>query len=156
MVLVDIVILIALLGFTGNGWRAGAVESLGRLLGAIIGYLVAKSYVGWLVGLVGLFVPKTWAFLVSFVIVFLIVDHLVGFLFHLADSALKIITWLPIIKQINSLIGAVFGLLEGIVVIGGITWLLTRAPSLDLSFLDHSVTLPFVNTVFTTVLAKLL
>jgi len=156
MLIVDIVIVIALLGFVGNGWRAGAIETFGRVLGAIIGYLVAKSYTGWLVGLVGLFVPTTWAFLVSFILVFLVVDHIIGFLFHVAEDILKVITWLPIIKQIKGLIGAVFGFIEGVIVIGGIAWLLQSASAIDASFLASSRSIAIVNAVFGAVFAKLL
>jgi uncharacterized membrane protein required for colicin V production len=156
MLIVDIVVLIALLGFIGNGWRAGAIETLGRVLGAVIGYLVAKSYTGWLVGIVGLFVPKTWAFLVSFVIVFLVVDHIVGLLFHIVEGILKVVTWLPIIKQINGLIGAIFGFIEGIIVIGGIAWLISHVASVDSAFITSSRILPHVNTIFAAVFAKLL
>ena len=156
MLIVDIVVVLAILGFIGNGWRAGAIETLGRLLGAVLGYIVAKSYTGWLVGLIGLFVPTTWAFLVSFVIVFLIVDHVVGFLFHLVEDILKVITWLPIIKQINGLIGAIFGFLEAIIVIGGIAWLLTHTKSIDISSAANSTSLHYVNTIFGAVFSKLL
>jgi uncharacterized membrane protein required for colicin V production len=156
MLLVDIVVVIALLGFIGNGWRGGALETLGRLLGAVLGYLIAKSYTGWLVGFIGLFVPTTWAYLVSFIIVFLVVDHFVGFLFHLVDDILKVVTWLPIIKQLNGLIGAVFGFIEGVVVIGGISWLLTNTHAINASFLTASTVMRYVNSIFTTVFAKLL
>lgn len=124
MILYELLALIVLLAFIANGFKAGAIETLGRLIGAILGFLAARAWSGWFITALSLFMPITWASLVAFIIVFLVVDHLVGFVFKLGEAILGVLEKLPVIKQVSSIIGAVLGLLEGIVVIGGIAFLL--------------------------------
>lgn len=150
MLIIEIIVLIVVLAFIANGVRAGAVETLGRVLGAVIGFVVARSFASWLVGVVGMFLPAEWAYLVSFVGIFLLVDYGVGLLFKLAENLLKIFTRLPILKQLNSVIGGVLGFLEAVIVIGGVSWLLEQSASSGestLTIMDLR-TVEFIRSIF--------
>jgi hypothetical protein len=125
--LITILVVLAIIAFAANGYKVGSIETLGRVLGAVIGFIVAKSLVSSVVGYVSHYVSSDWTFLVSFLVIFLVVDSLVGWLFSLAEKLLKIFTRLPILRQVNSFLGLILGLIEGIIVIGGATWLLERS-----------------------------
>jgi uncharacterized membrane protein required for colicin V production len=150
MLIIDILVIVVIIAFAANGFKAGSIETLGRVLGAVIGFIAARTLVAWVVGYVSHFIGAQWAFLVSFLIIFLAVDSLIGFLFRLAESLLKIFTRLPILKQINSFLGLIFGLIEGIIVIGGVSWLMERSSvQAGVSFLSGVTTIHWINGMFT-------
>ena len=151
---IEITILIIFLSFLINGYRAGCIETFGRVLGAIIGFIVAKSYAHAIISWALMFVSADIAYTVSFAGLFLLVDYLVGSLFRFADSLLSIFTHLPILKQINSGLGAVFGFIEAIFVLGGMYWLLSQANTAP--FLQDSSVMMFIAGIFKTVFGVLL
>lgn len=121
--LVNVILILLLLGFIGTGWKDGAIQTLGRVVGAVIGFLVARS---WSIGLAALFeivLPSGWARLAAFLVVFLFITRIVGFIFKLADGAFKILSFIPFVKPLNSLLGAIVGIVEGFVVLGGSIWI---------------------------------
>ncbi|MFA5129533.1 MAG: CvpA family protein [Patescibacteria group bacterium] len=157
MLIYEILAIVVILTFVANGIKAGSIETLGRVLGAVIGFLAARAYVGWLVGITTFVVPKEWAFLVSFLVIFLIVDTAIGMLFRIAEGLLKIFTRLPILKQINGFLGGVFGLLEAIVVVGGVSWLLQRSTTPgSITFLNHIQVVNATSAVFQKLFGMLL
>ena len=124
MLLLNIILVIALLGFVGTGLKDGFIHTLGRIVGAILGFLAARA---WSIGLAPLFaivLPYGWARLVAFLVILLIVTRLVGWLFKLADGAFRIISFIPFLKSINNVLGAILGIVEGILVLGGTMWTL--------------------------------
>lgn len=158
MFLLEILVIIVILAFVANGARAGAVETLGRLLGSILGFLAAKAYSGWLIGLLALFIPLNWAYLAAFLFIFLLVDHLVGWIFKLAQTITRVFTRLPILKQLDGLLGLVFGFFEAVIVIGGVSWLLKQAALTQsgLTLFTNLKTAKLIDAAFRFLLAFLL
>lgn len=157
MLLFEILVAIVLLAFIANGVKAGCIETLGRVIGAVVGFIAARAFAGWLIGIVSLFLPVDWAFTISFLIIFLIVDYVVGLLFKIAGNFLKIFTRLPILKQINGLLGGIFGFLEGIIVIGGVSWLIKQsAAETGTEVITNLKIVGFINQVFEALFLKLL
>ncbi|MBD3251956.1 hypothetical protein GF380_05935 [Candidatus Uhrbacteria bacterium] len=157
MIIFEILVVIVLLAFVANGIKAGAIETLGRVLGAVLGFLAARAFAGWFIGVLSLFISTDWAFTISFLIIFLAVDYLVGLLFKFIENILKILTRLPILKQITGLLGGIFGCLEGIVVIGGISWLITQAAATTgTDVITNLRTIGIINKIFTTLFSILL
>jgi hypothetical protein len=126
MLILEILVIVAICAFVANGMRAGAIETLGRLIGSIAGFLAARYWSMWLVGILSLFMPIQLAYLVAFITVFLAVDSLIGYVFYLVDKVFDVITKLPVLKQIDSILGGILGLFESIMFIGGISWLLMQ------------------------------
>jgi uncharacterized membrane protein required for colicin V production len=126
MWLINILLLVAVLGFIGTGYKDGFVHTAGRLVGAVIGFVLARSFSisagSFLAGLL----PSGWARFVAFAIIFIIVTEIVGFIFKLADGAFKILSIIPFLKTINNILGALLGIFEGIVLVGGTIWVLTN------------------------------
>lgn len=160
MLIVDIILIVILASFVVSGSRNGFIETLGNLVGAVIGFLAARAWSPWLGSIVGIILPGRAgiARLIAFVIIFIIVDRLVGFLFKLADTLLKIVTRLPIISSINALLGAIIGFAEGIVLVGSSVYLIITYrldPSL-VAWLTASSVAHWTQIVFTRVLGFLL
>ena len=158
MILLEILALIIVIAFVANGFKAGAIEGLGRAIGAILGFLAARAWAGWFITALALFMPLTWASLLAFLIIFLLVDHAVGFVFKIAEGVFGVLEKLPIIKQISSLIGGFLGLVEAIVVIGGVAFLLRQvaAPVGAAQSIVNLNIVVWIETVFKMLLAFLL
>jgi uncharacterized membrane protein required for colicin V production len=157
MLLFEILVAIVLLAFIANGVKAGAVETLGRVIGAVIGFIAARTFAGWLIGIVSLVLPVDWAFTISFLAIFMLVDYVVGLLFKLAENLLKIFTRLPILKQINGILGGIFGLFEGVIVIGGVSWLIKQSAAESGTEVITSLKIVgFINQIFESIFLKLL
>lgn len=158
MLLTNIIILLILLGFVGAGLKDGFVHTLGRLIGSIIGFVAARAWSASVAAFLGPFVPSGWSRLIAFLIIFLVITRLVGFAFKLVDGIFKIISILPFLKSINSLLGAILGLLEGFILLGGAIYLVVTfklIPSF-VTLLTASSVAMWIEKIFQTLLAALL
>lgn len=119
MLLVDIVLVLLVLGAIGASAKDGFVRACGHLAGAVLGYYVAQGWSGRLQPWFSAFMPSSWAKWVAFVLVFLLIWKLAGYLVRLADGAFRILSFLPFLKGLNTLLGGIVGVLEAIVIFGG-------------------------------------
>lgn len=126
----DIILLVIIGCFGIFGLAFGLVQTLGSLIGTVVGvYLASRFYeqlAAWLAGVTGWTgnFPKVLMFIIAFVII----NRLVGFLFFVIDKLFGIITRLPFIKGINRLLGLAFGILEGIIVLGIVLYIINKLP----------------------------
>lgn len=115
----DVVILLIIFGFTFAGFFFGFIHTLGSLVGTIAGFFVASHFssvvADWLEPVLG---GGGVVRVVLFVLLFLLVSRLAGFLFWLAEKAFHFISIIPFLKSINRLLGAVLGVIEGVIVVG--------------------------------------
>lgn len=63
-----------------------------------------------------------------FIAAFLIINRLVGFLFYLIARVFHLFTHLPFIHGLNVILGLLFGLAEGIVVVGVSIYFMDKYP----------------------------
>jgi uncharacterized membrane protein required for colicin V production len=154
----NIILVILILGFIGTGAKDGFVHTAGRLIGAVIGIIVAKAYYSSIASFFTLFLPISWASVLSFLLIFVLITRLVGFAFKLVDGAFHILSFLPFLKSINSLLGGILGFIEGLLIVGGAVYLIIKfspAASLVLWLKASSVAL-WVQGVFLALLGILL
>lgn len=126
MLTVDIVLAILLILFFISGWRKGLVVAFGQLLGAIVGFIIARSASAWLAGLLAKWIHLNagWLHIIAFILIFMIVDRLFGLLVGLLNKLFKILTIIPFLSTINSILGAILSFLEGLVLIGSSVYLI--------------------------------
>jgi uncharacterized membrane protein required for colicin V production len=151
MALINIILLVALLAFVGAGWNDGFVHTLGRFVGAIFGFILARAWSAGFGMFLAVFIPQSWARLIAFILIFFVVDRLVGYLFKLAEGLFKIISFFPFLKSINNMLGACLGLVEGILSIGGVIWIiltLNLFPALAIQ-LKASIVAKAIEGIFT-------
>ncbi|MEK7655303.1 MAG: CvpA family protein [Patescibacteria group bacterium] len=123
-IIVSVVIVLAFLGFIATGYKDGLIQTLGRMLGAVAGFVLARSWSTAVAGILAKFLPANWSQFIAIVAIFVIASRAVGLAAHILEVTFRIITMLPIIKTINKLAGVVAGAVEGVVMIGGIIWVL--------------------------------
>jgi membrane protein required for colicin V production len=130
MSLFDIILVAILGGFTLFGLWFGFFASVGSLVGTVLGvYLSSRWYVApanWLMSVTHW--NANFVNVLMFIVLFLIVNRLIGFIFWILDRFFSIITRLPFISGINRLLGGLFGLLEGIVALGITFYFISRFP----------------------------
>ncbi len=130
MAIIDFILLLVLFGFILSGFWFGLMHTLGALVGTVLGvYLSSRWYEGtalWAQShLAGSL--NVWKVIV-FILLFILINRLIGLLFYILEKTFGIITNLPFLKSIDRLAGAVMGLLEGAVVLGGLIFIADRFP----------------------------
>ncbi len=158
MLLIDIILALLLLGFVGAGAKDGFVHTLGRLIGAIIGYVVAKAWFLKVSFFLGLFMSDGWARLLSFAFIFIAVSRLSGIILKLLDGAFSILKIIPFLKTANNLLGGIIGFFEGIIIMGGVlyvTQVLIIVPTI-INWVAKSAMAPWLMKTFQVLLSVLL
>ncbi len=146
MSLFDITLLVTIGGFALFGLWFGFVHTLGSLLGTILGaYLASRYYeplAGWLTQVTGW--SDNGARVLMFIVAFIVINRLVGFVFWIIDKIFKVVTHLPFIHSIDRLFGGVLGLFEGVVTIGLIFYFVERFPLSEkiMTMVAQSVVVP--------------
>lgn len=128
---IDIILMIIFFGFVGAGFYFGLVHTLGAIIGVVVGVIAASSIYEQLSPFFQFFMLKEEvAKILAFIIVFILVSRLIGYVIHALDLAFKIARLIPFATMVNRLGGALLGFFEGALVLGVI---LTVANSFQLS-----------------------
>ncbi len=119
MFLVD-VILVAIIGlFVLFGFLFGLVHTLGSLVGSILGTVIASRLIDPVFAKFGSFLGGgAVAKIVLFIFIFLVVSRLIGLLFWVVEKILGVFAMVPFASTFNRLLGAAFGFVEGVIVVG--------------------------------------
>lgn len=125
MVILDIIILVLILGFAIFGYRKGFLQSLGSILGIILAAILASRFYPVVSGWFG---DSNLYRIIAFVLIFLIAVKLIGLLFWLIGKVFQIVTILPFVSKIDSVIGFILGTVEGIFIMSVIIYFLTKYP----------------------------
>lgn len=126
----DLILACVIGGFVLFGLWFGIVATLGSLVGTVFGVFLASRWYA---------LPATWLIntthwnanfsnVLVFIILYLVVNRLIGFVFYIIDKSFSIITHLPFINSLNHLLGGLFGFLEGVVALGIVFYFVSRFP----------------------------
>ncbi|MEW6610932.1 MAG: CvpA family protein [Patescibacteria group bacterium] len=120
MTLLDLILVLIIFFFTSTGFWCGLIHALGALVGTIAGVLVAGHYFEtFSVKLLGLAMGNSGvAKVVAFILIFLVVSRLVGFVFWIINKMFNVIAKIPVLKSFNHIGGGILGFAEGVVVTG--------------------------------------
>lgn len=126
----DLVLLIIIAGFGLFGLWFGLIHTLGSLVGTVAGVYLASRYyefvADWLIRLTGW--GENFSRVIMFIIAFVIINRLVGLAFWFVDKILSLVTSLPFVGGLNRMLGLVFGMAEGALVLGIIFYFIARFP----------------------------
>jgi len=160
MAIFDIVLLIILAGFVFYGLFFGLIRTLGSLVGVVVGAFVASHYYipifNWARDL--FFGFDNLGKVIAFVLLFTLVNRLIGFIFIILDRTFDVISIIPFLKTFNRLAGAILGFIEGALVLGLILYVSARysfLPGFFAEWLVNSRVVPFL-LKFTNLLLPLL
>lgn len=123
-----LILIVASFGFFGLWF--GLIHTLGSLVGTVAGAFLAGMYyepvANWLIKTTGW--EENFSKVLIFIIVFFLINRVVGLVFWIVDKLLSFFTHLPFINGIDRLLGLVFGLLEGAIVLGLIFFFISKFP----------------------------
>lgn len=130
MTLFDLILILIVFGFVWFGFWFGLIHAFSGLTGLIVGASLATRYYDDLgKRILFIFGDKiNLANIFSFLLIYIIANRLVGFVFFILDRIFRPITQLPFLRTINRLAGAFFGFLEGAFTIGLFLYFLTKNP----------------------------
>ncbi|MCK5416402.1 CvpA family protein [Candidatus Parcubacteria bacterium] len=134
MSIFDTILLIILSGFIFYGLFYGLIRTIGILFGAVIGAVVASRFYVQIYNWVEpVFMGhENIGKVIIFIILFSLINRLVGFVFYLLDKTYGLLTIIPFLKTINRLGGAVLGFITGGFFLGMIIFVVSRY-----SFIEH-------------------
>lgn len=133
MPVIDTILLLAIAGFVFYGLFFGLIRTVGAFFGVIVGaFLASRLYLpvsDWINEI--FFGYASLGKVLVFILLFSLINRLVGFLFYLLDRAFNIISIIPFLKTFNRLGGAALGFLTGSLFIGMILFVISKYAILE-------------------------
>jgi len=116
----DLVLLLILFLFIAFGFALGLIQAFGALVGLALGTWVAGMYYEKFASFLLPFLLNNvvLADIVSFIIIFTVISRLTGLVFLVINKIFNIISFIPFTKSLNRILGALFGLVEGVLALG--------------------------------------
>ncbi|OGH77210.1 MAG: hypothetical protein A3G08_00545 [Candidatus Magasanikbacteria bacterium RIFCSPLOWO2_12_FULL_47_9b] len=151
MTLFDVILLCLIAGFAGFGFWFGLIHTLGSLAGTVVGAFFASRFyeffADWLVHVTGW--PENISRVLMFILLFILINRLVGFLFWLIEKFFNPLTSLPFLSSMNHLLGTVFGALEGALTLGLIIYFIKQFPisPLIMGWIGNSTIAPILENM---------
>jgi len=116
---IDILLILIVAGFVFFGLFFGLVHTLGSLIGAVVGIVLASRLVDPAFHTFGfLFGSGAMARIILFVIIFFLITRVIGVIFWFVGKVFDVLAWIPFARTFDRLLGALFGFIEGIMVVG--------------------------------------
>lgn len=139
--IIDIFLIIFLAGFIFYGLFFGFIRTLGALAGLLGGAFIAVNYHEFAYGLVNrvFFGYAGLGKAIVFLILFTIANRLIVLVFSLINGAFDLVSIIPFLKTINRLVGALFGFLLGVSILGLFLYFVSSQPFLSGWFGKHLI-----------------
>lgn len=114
----DIIAIVIAAGLILSGWHYGFVRTLGSLIGLVASIAVAIYGATWIEATFGFsFLQNPLTGVVLFLLLALIVSHVAGWLVNLLDLARRVLSIIPFVGLINSMLGALLGAVQATCII---------------------------------------
>src|SRR3989339_549288 len=124
--LTDVILIIIVLIFVIGGFVMGLIQAIGALIGVVadawIGGIYFMPFGEWLTPYV--LGHSGVAKVIAFVIIFGLINRLIGLLFWLIEKAFHLISIIPFLKSINRLGGVLLGFVEGVLITGLVIYMI--------------------------------
>jgi membrane protein required for colicin V production len=128
--ILDFVLIVLLAGFVLFGLWFGFVHTLGALAGTVVGAFAAGRFYEPIAS----FFSGTFGWdhnlmrVIAFLVLFVLVNRLVGLLFYLVERTFRFISIIPFLGAIDHLLGVILGFFEGALVLGLTLYFATKFP----------------------------
>lgn len=124
----DISLIVILVGFVVSGLFKGIIKMVGGIFGYLAGAYFASRYYLDFYNWLDTFIngKENVMKIISFIIVFLLVSKIVSLIFLLLEKVFKLAAFIPGSRFLNNILGALFGFIQGALLMGLIVFLLSR------------------------------
>lgn len=136
---IDIGLVVLVGGFVLTGFGFGFVQTAANLVGSILGIALAGRLVDPAMNLIGSQSGITR--IIVYIVLYAFISALLGFIFWILRKTFGFLKVVPLVPTINRLLGAVLGLIEGLIAVGAAIFIaLQFLPEATVtSTLQHSV-----------------
>lgn len=126
----DAILILVIAGFAFTGFWFGFIHMVGSFVGIVIAAVVSGKYFEFVADKLSFLFGGNDNFgrIITFILLFLVVTRLVGFVFWAIDKLFNLVAFLPFLKTANRIGGAVLGLIEGVILTSLTLFLLVRYP----------------------------
>lgn len=119
MTFIDLFLIVIVSAFVFFGLFFGLMHTLGSLIGTVVAIFFAGRLIDGAFHSFGfIFGGGSASRIILFIIIFFLISRLVGIVFWFFGRMWGMISWIPFAKSIDRLLGALFGFVEGIIVVG--------------------------------------
>lgn len=126
----DLILVLIISGFAFTGFWFGLIHMVGSFVSIVVAALVSGQYFDFVADKLSfLFGGKeNLGRVVTFILIFLFVTRLVGLVFWVIGKIFDLVSFIPFVKSINRLGGAILGAIEGIILVSLALYLAVRYP----------------------------
>lgn len=115
----DLSLIVLVTAFVLFGLYFGFIHTLGSLIGALLSIVGTGYAMPFILPWVSQYISLgPVARVILFVVVFLVLSRLIGFLFWILEKTIGLAAKLPFLSSIDHILGLVLGLIEGVIVTG--------------------------------------
>ncbi len=128
LTILDLVLVLVLFIFITFGFVLGLVQAIGSLVGLALGTWLAGHYYQPLAAwLTPIFLGHSIAAnIVAFTLIFAVSNRAVGLLFWILNKIFNLVSIIPFTKTLNRILGAVLGLIEGVLASGVVLYFISQ------------------------------
>ena len=128
LTILDLILVFLVFLAIAFGFITGLIQAVGGFIGLVLGAWAAGRFyevVG--VWLTPIFLGNSiTARIVAFILIFTIVNRLVGLLFWIVGKIFNLVSIIPFTKSLNRILGALLGFLEGTLFLGVILYFVSQ------------------------------
>ncbi len=130
MTFFDLILFLILLGFVWFGFWNGLIQTIGGIISVVLAVFIASRWYETIALKILPFLGDNLNLsrLLGFIAVFILARFIVFILFKILNKVFDILSFIPFLKTINRLVGAILGLIEGGLIIGLILYFSTKFP----------------------------
>lgn len=121
--IVDIVLIVVSLFLLYSGYRQGFIRAAGSLLGLVVSIAISIWGVTWLEALTGFELTKNpIVFVLVFLTLAVVVSQIIRLIVTALDLVRKLLSIIPFVGLINSVLGLALGAVQVLVLLAGISY----------------------------------
>lgn len=130
MTFFDLILLLILLGFVWFGFWNGLIQTIGGIISVILAVFIASRWYETIALKILPFLGDNLNLsrLLGFIAVFILARFVVFILFKILNKLFDVLSFIPFLKTINRLAGAVLGFVEGGLIIGLVLYFSLKFP----------------------------
>src|SRR3989338_4782094 len=116
---IDIVLIVIIGAFVFFGFFFGLFHTLGSVIGTVVGIIFASRLIDPAFQTLGfLFGGGSIAKVILFILIFFLITRVTGLIFWFLSKFFHFFSWIPFVRSFDHLLGALFGFIEGVIVVG--------------------------------------
>ncbi|MDD4996181.1 MAG: CvpA family protein [Patescibacteria group bacterium] len=130
MTFFDLILLLILLGFVWFGFWNGLIQTIGGIISVVLAVFIASRWYETIALKIMPFLSDNFnlARLLGFIAVFILARFVIFILFKILNKLFDILSFIPFLKTINRLAGAILGFVEGALIIGLVLYFSMKFP----------------------------